>query len=1330
MFQTFVRRRRAMPLLVVGAATIGLIATSAPASGQGPFDDAAPYDAYGFQGEGEARVQNADARAGVVAPSREQLAAAASLGATAARFNAYGTPKVLMNHAGVLAGPSEGAPADVARDFVRDNAALFRLDAGRVDALELLRDAPLRESTDLRRIKLGQPPAQDDVAHVVLFRQRFGDLPAGRDGLLNVGVKRDGSVVYATSSVTGDRTLSGDQRLDAVAAITAAAEDVEFEVGSLTPAAAGLAGFQSFASDVATEAQLARLVALPTPEDGVRRAWEVSLMDNAPDEHGNPTGFISFVDAETGRIWQRENRVEHFAQGPGAPTASQVSMNAAVPATLGRSTQQGPSAPSEWTVFPGNPPFVHDANTSDDLTDTRVRWCWDNLTNPAACVEQQMNPASPDPWDETSGRPTFTTDGNNASTAISEASFVSPDTAANRPFSATRKYNYPWDNTWFTSKCNPANFGTVVDDRNDEAASTTNLFVMHNRMHDWSYYLGFTEENFNMQVDNFGKGGVGGDPELGSSQAGRRTFNGRDNANQRTMQDGIAPITNQYLWQPLAGAFYAPCVDGAYDMAVVAHEYGHAISNRMIAGPDGGTGETQGQSESWSDLLFAAYFQEFAISSGEGVDPVVLGPYVTGNDESGIRNYGMNRSPLTYGELEYDGNGLTSPHANGEIWSATNYDIFTAMARKYDGTHPSGNAELQRSCARGEKDAKDCPGNRRWNQMQFDSFLLMPQDASMVDSRDAMLAADMMRFDGANQDELWNAFAKRGLGAGADSLAAGADPNEDFVRDDLDAKPAFDSPRRGDEALVTFRAPQGVRDMEVYVGTYEPRAVAVADTIGATPLGDSTSLVPGTYSLIARAPGFGAQRFPLTVGAGQSRAVEVPLRRNHASGANGAVATGDGVNLARLIDDTEETNWASLESDGTASEGKGEGAQVEGRQVTVDLEGDAPVTVTDVQVSAVLNGGCEADTITGECPEEEDSPRNEDPGTQNRFSALRSFDILTCNAAAGADCGRAESFTRVFASADDAFPSLRPRPKVKDLSLRPFDVTDSRATHVRMVVRDSQCTGGPDFQGERNEDNDPAFNPDCDTEASSPDREVLSPPKDVVRAAELQVFATPVAPPREAGPGAVVPEARTITDACPTGPGGVPRNSRQDDDGNLHEFAIDCMVWYEIALGTSATKYEPRRQVSRGQMASFISRLIEKSGGRLPEGRDAFRDDNGDTHEANINKLAAAGIVDGKSAGVYDPRGTVTRAQMAKFLVEAYQFRSGKLLSGSVDYFGDDNGNVHEANINRAAAAGFTAGRGAGYEPTGDVLRDQMASFLARTLDLLVEEGTARAKNA
>ena len=87
-----------------------------------------------------------------------------------------------------------------------------------------------------------------------------------------------------------------------------------------------------------------------------------------------------------------------------------------------------------------------------------------------------------------------------------------------------------------------------------------NLHAMHNRMHDWSYRLGFTETAWNMQTDNFGKGGLGGDPEQGNAQAGARvaSFSVRDNANQITPPDGNAPITNMYLWQPIAGSFYAP----------------------------------------------------------------------------------------------------------------------------------------------------------------------------------------------------------------------------------------------------------------------------------------------------------------------------------------------------------------------------------------------------------------------------------------------------------------------------------------------------------------------------------------------------------------------------------------------------------------------------------------------------------------------------------------------------------------------------------------------------------------------------------------------------
>jgi hypothetical protein len=139
-------RRRGLITLATGAAMLGLVATSVPASGQAadPLAGVPDFEEYGFQGEGEARVQNGDFRTGTLAPTAEQVKAAEALGATAARFNHFGTPQVLMNHTGALAGPREGAAADIARSFVRDNAGLFRLDAARVDALELLRDAPLR----------------------------------------------------------------------------------------------------------------------------------------------------------------------------------------------------------------------------------------------------------------------------------------------------------------------------------------------------------------------------------------------------------------------------------------------------------------------------------------------------------------------------------------------------------------------------------------------------------------------------------------------------------------------------------------------------------------------------------------------------------------------------------------------------------------------------------------------------------------------------------------------------------------------------------------------------------------------------------------------------------------------------------------------------------------------------------------------------------------------------------------------------------------------------------------------------------------------------------
>ncbi|MPZ93042.1 MAG: hypothetical protein GEU68_15730 [Actinobacteria bacterium] len=70
-----------------------------------------------------------------------------------------------------------------------------------------------------------------------------------------------------------------------------------------------------------------------------------------------------------------------------------------------------------------------------------------------------------------------------------------------RPITPTRDYQYLWDNVWFETECSPSNF--VVGEGNDIDAAITNLFVMHNRMHDWSYNLGFTEAAWNGQQSNF-----------------------------------------------------------------------------------------------------------------------------------------------------------------------------------------------------------------------------------------------------------------------------------------------------------------------------------------------------------------------------------------------------------------------------------------------------------------------------------------------------------------------------------------------------------------------------------------------------------------------------------------------------------------------------------------------------------------------------------------------------------------------------------------------------------------------------------------------------------
>jgi hypothetical protein len=989
--------------VVVALLLVGVVG-SVPRSGA----QAPPPEGFDFQREVSGR-QDLDARRGEVAPSASQRRAAPG---RTVRWNRFGTPQVVTAPGGFLA---EGLPADpeqAARQWIADSTDLFGLSAEAVADLELLRVAPVGE------------------AHSVLLRQRFGGLPAGIDGTVGVAVL-DGKVAHAWSSLTRDTTVTGAPELSAEEAVRAATADVGRQVRPADVTAAPADGeWTVLEVDGIVEPVRSRLVAVPTPLDGVRPAWETLTLEPLDAE-----GFSHLIDAETGDVLVRTDLVDQAQADEGNP---------------------------EWDAFPNTPPPDHSS------TDTRERWCW---TPAPGCDQAVADPASPQPWDVdvVTGAATGTTRGNNARSTekwnapgdISQGSvFATP--------SPTRDYTYPWTNQWFEEACDPATF--TSPQRNDIDAALANLFAGHNRMHDWAYHLGFTEPNFNLQAGNFGRGGVEGDPEHGNAQAGGQvggppTYSARDNANQFWTPDGVAATTNMFLWQPIPASFYAPCVDGDYDMSVIAHEYTHVVSNRMVGGPDDRLRDHQAgaMGESWSDQAATEILHELGVAPVAGENEWAIGPYVTGDPERGIRNYGMDRSPLNYSNVGYD---LVGPqvHADGEIWSATNFAIRQAMVGRYGAGSPA----LQLQCARGELAAGACPGNYRWIQLVFDAWLLMPNRASMVDARDALLAADLLRFGGANQDLLRNNFARFGLGEAATSDGGG----------DTAPIPDFTSPY-SDEGTLTFRptGPGGQAiEAQLFVGRYEARSRPLADTDPATPLDESVALVPGTYEVLARADGFGAQRFSVTVEATRRpRNLPVRMRPNLASAHNGASVSGDGVNLDKLIDDTEATNWAAL------------GAPVAGREVTVRLDPTRRVhEVGRVQVSAMLRPA-----ITGD----------PDPGTQNRFTALRQFEILVCAAQRGVTCTDDADFRSVFVSAPDAFPAVAPRPRAPDLVLRSFDIPRTRASHVRLRVLHTQCTGTPAFRGDL--DDDPRHDTDCVTGSTALFGFSQG---EIVRAAELQVF--------------------------------------------------------------------------------------------------------------------------------------------------------------------------------------------------------------------------------
>jgi len=103
--------------------------------------------------------------------------------------------------------------------------------------------------------------------------------------------------------------------------------------------------------------------------------------------------------------------------------------------------------------------------------------------------------------------------------------------------------------------------------------------------------------------------------------------------------------------------------------------------------------------------------------------------------------------------------------------------------------------------------------------------------------------------------------------------------------------------------------------------------------------------------------------------------------------------------------------------------------------------------------------------------------------------------------------------------------------------------------------------------------------------------------------------------------------------------------------------AINQLAQLGITTGTTPTTFAPAEQVSRWQMALFLTRLATKAGVEVPSGSDqGFTDLGGLAPAAQlaINQLAELGVAKGTSAGTFTPGEPVFRWQMALFLARQF----------------------------------------------------------------------------
>lgn len=164
----------------------------------------------------------------------------------------------------------------------------------------------------------------------------------------------------------------------------------------------------------------------------------------------------------------------------------------------------------------------------------------------------------------------------------------------------------------------------------------------------------------------------------------------------------------------------------------------------------------------------------------------------------------------------------------------------------------------------------------------------------------------------------------------------------------------------------------------------------------------------------------------------------------------------------------------------------------------------------------------------------------------------------------------------------------------------------------------------------------------------------------------------------------------------------VPKTSRFHDE-------INFLVSRDIISGYSNGKFQPAKDVTRGEAAIMVSRMLKlNSTPRNTKFKDVDKD-----HGASGYIAAAAdrGLINGYEDGTFRPNNKITRGDMAIVLERAYG-----LMAGSYGRFSDvgSNMNAYTAILEMAGAHIVTGYPDGTFRPTANVTREQFSAFLAR----------------